>query len=46
MEPFDNEIVAENNAVVDNIYARLICIMKESTFEYYNMRMALRLECR
>lgn len=45
LEPFDNEIVSENKTTCDNKYAHLICVMKESTFEYYNMRIALGLEC-
>ena len=45
LEPFDNEIVSENKTTCDNKYAHLICLMKESTFEYYNMRIALGLEC-
>ena len=28
-----------------SVYAELVRIMKESTTEYYNMRIALRLEC-
>ncbi len=44
LEPFNNEIVSANKAVCNNVYAGLISIMKESTFEYYNMRMALGLE--
>ena len=45
LEPFDNEIISENKTTCDNKYAHLICVMKESTFEYYNMRIALGLEC-
>ncbi len=45
LEPFDNEIVSENKTTCDNKYAHLICVMKEYTFEYYNMRIALGLEC-
>lgn len=45
MEPFNNESVAETKSVSNCIYANLIHIMKESTFEYYNMRIVLGLEC-
>lgn len=34
MEPFDNKIVPEKEAVDNSVYANLIYIMKESTFEY------------
>ena len=43
LEPCDSEIVSRNiNS--DNIYCRLVHIMKQSTQEYYNIRMVLRLE--
>ena len=29
----------------ENIYKRIVCIMKQSTQEYYNMRMVLGLKC-
>lgn len=45
LEPFDKKIVTENKTDGNDIYAGLIYIMKESTFEYYNTRMALGLEC-
>lgn len=43
LEPNDSEIVSRNiNS--DNIYCRLVHIMKQSTQEYYNIRMVLGLE--
>ena len=43
MEPNDSEIVSQNiNS--DNIYCRLVHIMKQSTQEYDNIRMVLGLE--
>lgn len=42
MEPNNKTLSHKNNAV--NIYQDLISIMKESTNEYYNMRMVLALE--
>lgn len=44
MEPNNNKILPYKNNIV-NIYQDLISIMKESTNEYYNMRMVLGLEC-
>jgi len=41
LEPFNKKTVLENKSAGNDVYARLIHIMKESTFEYYNMRMAL-----
>ena len=41
-------IVPDKNACSTagmSVYAELVRIMKESTTEYYNMRIALRLEC-
>ena len=41
-------IVPDKNTCLSagmSVYAELIRIMKESTTEYYNMRIALRLEC-
>ena len=43
-DPYDKEIVAHENTL-DNKYLRLISIMKQSTQEYYNMRMLLGLKC-
>ena len=39
MEPFDKVIVPEIS-----LYSSLILVMKQSTQEYYNMRLALGLE--
>lgn len=44
MEPNNNKILPYKNNIV-NIYQDLISIMKESTNEYYNMRMVLGLKC-
>ncbi len=45
LEPFNNEIVSENKTIGNNVvYKSLISIMKESAFEYYNMRMVLGLK--
>ena len=44
LEPFDKKIVAELGDKF-NIYHKVVLIMKCSTQEYYNMRMALGLEC-
>ena len=43
MEPSDKEIVAHD---IDSgkIYQRIVFIMKQSTQEYYNMRIVLGLE--
>lgn len=40
MEPFDKVIISEIS-----LYSSLIHVMKQSTQEYYNMRIALGLEC-
>ncbi len=48
MEPFHKEIVSDNIAGSTsgmNIYTELVRIMKDATQEYYNMRIALGLEC-
>ncbi|MBS5803431.1 MAG: hypothetical protein KIC80_10565 [Brachyspira sp.] len=42
MEPFDKEIVADKNAestIGMSIYEQLVCLMKQSTQEYNNMRI-------
>ena len=44
MEPNDNGIVSQET-LPDNIYHRIVCVMKQSTQEYYNMRMLLGLKC-
>ena len=44
LEPYDKDIIAQDN-VSDNNYLKLISIMKQSTQEYYNMRMLLGLKC-
>lgn len=40
MKPFDKAIVPKIS-----LYSSLIHVMKQSTQEYYNMRLALGLEC-
>lgn len=44
LELFDKNNLTQNNTV-SNIYQRIVLVMKESTQEYYNMRMVLGLEC-
>lgn len=44
LELFDRNNLTQNNAV-SNIYQGIVLVMKESTQEYYNMRMVLGLEC-
>lgn len=44
MELYDREIIAQN-CDNKNIYNNLISIIKQSTNEYYNMRMVLGLKC-
>ena len=47
-EPFDKNIVSDKTAeqmAGMSVYAELVRIMKEATKEYYNMRIALGLEC-
>ena len=41
--PFDKDIVAHEN-ISDNVYQKLISVMKQSTQEYYNMRVILGLQ--
>ena len=43
LEPCDKEIVPQYIAH-DNIYQRIVSVMKQSTQEYYNMRMVLGLK--
>lgn len=47
LEPFeqsvDNETIPQKT-LPDNIYQRIVYIMKQSTQEYYNMRMVLGYE--
>lgn len=43
LELFDKNNLTQNNTV-SNIYQRIVLVMKESTQEYYNMRMALGLK--
>ena len=45
LEPCDSEIVPQKT-LPNNIYQRIVHIMKQSTQEYYNMRMVLGLECK
>ena len=45
LEPVDSEIVSQKT-LPDNIYQRIVYIMKQSTQEYYNMRMVLGLKCK
>ena len=47
MEPFDKNIISDKNAGATsgrNVYTELVRIMKDSTQEYYNMRITLGLE--
>ena len=48
LEPFehpdDNEILSQIMQS-DNLYHRIVSVMKQSTQEYYNMRMLLGLKC-
>ena len=44
LEPVDNGIVSQE-ILSNNIYHRIVHIMKLSTQEYYNMRTALGLKC-
>ena len=43
LEPCDKEIVSQKT-LPNNIYQRIVYIMKQSTQEYYNMRIVLGLE--
>lgn len=43
LELFDKNNLTQNNTV-SNIYQRIVLVMKESTQEYYNMRMVLGLK--
>lgn len=43
LEPYDKEIVS-HDIDSDNIYQRIVSVMKQSTQEYYNMRIVLGLE--
>ena len=43
LEPVDSAIVSQK-MLPDNIYQRIVYIMKQSTQEYYNMRMVLGYE--
>lgn len=42
MEPNNEKIVSQKTNVV-NLYQNIVSIMKESTNEYYNMRIVLGL---
>ena len=44
LEPCDNDILAQIMSS-ENIYHRIVYIMKQSTQEYYNMRMLLGMKC-
>ena len=44
-QPTDNEILSQMMQA-DNIYQQIVHIMKQSTQEYYNIKMVLRLECK
>lgn len=44
LEPIDNGIVSQKT-LSNNIYHRIVHIMKLSTQEYYNMRTVLDLKC-
>ena len=43
LEPVDKEIVSQD-IDSDNIYQRIVSVMKQSTQEYYNMRIVLGLK--
>lgn len=43
-QPTDNEILSQMMSS-DNLYHRIVSVMKQSTQEYYNMRMLLGLKC-
>ena len=43
LEPYDNETIPQK-MLPNNIYHRIVYIMKQSTQEYYNMRIVLGLE--
>ena len=43
LEPFDSKIVPQKTNP-DNIYHRIVSVMKQSTQEYYNMRIVLGLK--
>ena len=43
-QPADNEILSQMMSS-DNLYHRIVSVMKQSTQEYYNMRMLLGLKC-
>ena len=45
LEPIDSGIVSQKT-LPNNIYQRIVYIMKQSTQEYYNMRIVLGLECK
>ena len=45
LEPNDNETIPQKT-LPNNVYQRIVYIMKQSTQEYYNMRMILGLECK
>ena len=44
LEPNDKEILSQIMRS-DNIYHRIVSVMKQSTQEYYNMSMVLGLKC-
>ena len=43
-QPIDNETIPQKT-LPNNIYHRIVSVMKQSTQEYYNMRMVLGLKC-
>lgn len=43
LEPYDNETIPQKT-LPNNIYQRIVSVMKQSTQEYYNMRIVLGLE--
>ena len=43
-QPTDNEMLSQMMRS-DNIYHRIVAVMKQSTQEYYNMRIVLGLKC-
>ena len=48
MEPFDKNIISDKTAGSTagmSVYTELVRIVKESTTEYYNMRLALGFKC-
>jgi len=45
VELFNSPSLPDKNNVVNILCAKIVHVMKHSTGEYYNMRIALGLEC-